>query len=128
MEARVREAGHSWTAPRRAIVRFLCSTSAHPTAHDVLVAVSGTDPASSRATVYNTLTLLEQLDLIRVVRMTAGEARYDANMLAHHHLVCQRCGAVEDIPAIDVQVLLRGQAAGAEVRFDGVCAGCAGSP
>ncbi|MSP54561.1 MAG: transcriptional repressor [Myxococcales bacterium] len=128
MEARVREAGHSWTGPRRAIARFLCSTVAHPTAHDVLVAVSGVGPASSRATVYNTLTLLEQLELIRVVRMTPGEARYDANILPHHHLVCQRCGAVEDIPALDVQVLRHGQVACAEVRFEGLCRGCVGSP
>ncbi len=125
MEAFVRDAGHAWTVPRRAIARFLCSTTAHPTAHDVLLAVSGADPSSSRATVYNTLSLLEQLDLIRVVRMNPGEARFDANMGPHHHLVCTACGAVEDVAADEVQVWRRGQAATAEVRFDGECAACA---
>ncbi len=128
MEARVRESGHAWTAPRRAIARFLCSTTNHPTAHDVLSAVSGDDPSSSRATVYNTLTLLEELGLIRVVRMVAGEVRYDANVASHHHLVCRRCGAVEDVEASEVRVQLRGREATAEVRFDGLCARCADAP
>ena len=124
MEARFRDAGHAWTVPRRAIARFLSSTSAHPTAHDVLVAVSGGDPSSSRATVYNTLTLLEQLELIRVVRMNPGEARYDANVGPHHHLVCTSCSAVEDVAADEVHVSLRGEPVVAEVRFEGLCSAC----
>jgi len=128
IEARVREGGHAWTVPRRAIARYLCSTTSHPTANEVLAAVSGDDPSSSRATVYNTLSLLEQLGLVRVVRMTPGEVRYDANVGPHHHLVCVECGGVEDVDAADVQVLLCGQAARAEVRFDGVCARCALAP
>ncbi len=128
MEARVRESGHAWTLPRRAIAKFLCSTTAHPTAHEVLSAVSGEDPASSRATVYNTLSLLEQLGLVHTVRMTPGDVRYDANIAPHHHLVCRTCGAVEDVEAAEVTVLLRGNAAPAEVRFDGLCDRCANAP
>lgn len=128
IEARVRDSGHAWTAPRRAVARFLCSTTAHPTAHDVLAAVAGEDPASSRATVYNTLTLLEQLGLIRAVRMVPGEVRYDANVGPHHHMVCLRCGSVEDVEGSGVRVLLHGREARAEVRFDGVCERCAVSP
>lgn len=127
IEARLREHGHAWTAPRRAITHFLCSSTAHPTAADVLAAVGG-GHASSRATVYNTLTLLEDLGLIRTVLMTPGEVRYDANVARHHHLVCTVCGSVEDVPAEDVSVSLRGQAAMAEVRFEGLCVRCANVP
>jgi Fur family peroxide stress response transcriptional regulator len=128
IEARLREHGHAWTAPRRAISHFLCSSTAHPTAADVLAAVGGGHAASSRATVYNTLTLLEELGLIRTVLMSPGEIRYDANVARHHHLVCTECGSVEDVPAEDVSVALRGQVAAAEVRFEGLCVRCSNLP
>ena len=127
-EARLRVHGHAWTAPRRAISQYLCGSTAHPTAAEVLAAVGGDPASSSRATVYNTLTLFEDLGRIRTVLMSPGEVRYDANVTRHHHLVCSQCGCVEDVPAEDVSVSLRGQAALAEVRFEGLCVRCAKSP
>jgi Fur family peroxide stress response transcriptional regulator len=127
-ESRLRDHGHAWTAPRRAISHFLCGSTAHPTAAEVLAAVAGDQASSSRATVYNTLTLLEDLGLIRTVLMTPGETRYDANVTRHHHLVCTHCGCVEDVPAEDVSVALRGKAALAEVRFEGLCVRCTNTP
>lgn len=122
IEAHLRAHGHAWTGPRRAIVQYLCGTRSHPTAHDVLRAVGG--PASSRATVYNTLALLDELGLVRTVVMRPGEVRYDANVEPHHHLHCTACGAVEDVPLHDVSVQVRGSATVAEVRLHGLCGHC----
>ena len=52
----------------------------------------------SFATVYNTLDALAAAGLSGTLRL-GGAARFDPNMDAHHHAVCDRCGAVRDIPA-----------------------------
>ena len=52
----------------------------------------------SFATVYNTLDALAAAGLSGTLRL-GGAARFDPNVEAHHHAVCDRCGAVRDIPA-----------------------------
>ena len=58
--------------------------------------------------------------------------RYEANIHAHHHFVCERCGAVADLEVPVDESLTRklGQAAGVkadrhEIRLYGICAACA---
>lgn len=130
VEQVLRERGCTLTPQRRAVLRFLDGNLDHPSAAQIFDAVTAalplTDrPVSSRATVYNTLALLEQVGAVRVVRGTDGEMRYDPNTTHHHHRCCEVCGRLEDVPAAAVTLLLNGQAAPGEVRFTGRCAGCA---
>ena len=46
-------------------------------------------------TVYNTLDALKELGEVSQIN-TDVSARYDANMSAHHHLVCLGCKRIED--------------------------------
>lgn len=84
------------TPQRRAIVEFLQTSHAHPTADEVLIAVNEKFPMTSRATVYNTLNWLKGSGLVREV-FEGGLVRYDPNTSDHHHFVCRSCGKVEDI-------------------------------
>jgi Fur family transcriptional regulator, peroxide stress response regulator len=124
VEQILRERGCTLTAQRRAVLRYLDGNLDHPTAADVLAAVTRDFPVSSRATVYNTLTLLEDVGVVRALRGEDGEVRYDPNVDAHHHLRCVTCGRLEDVPAGRVKVELDGRPAMGTVRFDGVCSGC----
>jgi Fe2+ or Zn2+ uptake regulation protein len=52
--------------------------------------------------VYNTLDTLAKTGLAGLVRIPGKRgdaARFDPNTSAHHHAVCDGCGAVVDIPA-----------------------------
>lgn len=126
IEARLRAAGCSMTAQRRAILAYLDGNLEHPTAAQVFEAITADFPMASRATVYNTLALLEEVGAVGVLHDAGREARYDPNMIPHHHRVCPVCGHIEDIPAEAVEVRLRGASATARVRFDEACEGCVG--
>jgi Fur family ferric uptake transcriptional regulator len=84
------------------------------------------------ATVYRTLHLLEQQGSIDVLHEDVNEARYRlCSPVHHHHLVCESCGAVDEIPECDVDEWAHkvARARGFEVRGHraeilGLCANC----
>ena len=125
VEQVLRDQGCTLTAQRRSVLRFLDGNLDHPSAGEIFEAVTRDFPVASRATVYNTLALLEQVGAVRSVRGSDGETRYDPNVSPHHHLLCDACGRLEDVPATSVTVLLHGRPATGEVRFSGRCAHCA---
>jgi Fe2+ or Zn2+ uptake regulation protein len=126
IEALLRRQGCSLTPQRRAVLRFLDGNLDHPSASEIFDAVTRDFPITSRATVYNTLALLEDLGAIRAVRGAGTDVRYDPNTEPHHHRFCTRCGRLDDVPAGAVTVLLHGVPANGTVRFDGLCEACAG--
>ena len=84
------------------------------------------------ATVYRTLQGLVESGQVDVFRRDSGEALYRlCNPLHHHHLVCERCGRVEEIDACEVQpwaeraARRRGFAiTGHQADIFGVCPSC----
>ena len=95
--AGLREAGARITTQRIAICRWLGNNESHPTASDVYTALNGQFPAMSLATVYNTLSMLVDLNLLHEVGPAAdGSMRYDPNVQPHFNLVCIRCGRIVD--------------------------------
>lgn len=127
IERVLRDQGCSLTPQRRAVLRFLDGNTDHPSAGEIFEAVTRDFPITSRATVYNTLALLEQIGAVLGLRGEDGEVRYDPNTDLHHHLRCRECGRLEDVPAASVTVLLNGKPARGQVRFEGLCASCEGS-
>lgn len=129
--AALRAAGYRVTPQRLMIHATLVELGRHVGAEELLGAVEERLPNVSLPTVYSALEALEDAGLVR--RVSAGQERalYDARPADHHHLVCRRCGAVEDLEA---DVSLSGALAaagqhgfapdGAEVVIRGLCAGC----
>jgi Fur family peroxide stress response transcriptional regulator len=120
------------TPQRYAVMAFLMEQNSHPTAAEIFEAVNRVDPRSSRATTYNNLRDLVEAGLVREVAIEGRAARFDAKGLRHHHFVCDRCGAVEDMEWYDVprpasgtlgQRVLRE----CELIFRGLCTKCASS-
>jgi Fe2+ or Zn2+ uptake regulation protein len=117
--------------PQRVLVhRALTELDRHVTADELLDAVADRLPNVSLPTIYATLDLLEQLGMVRRVQR-AGTTLFDPRTDDHHHLVCVRCGSVQDIEAdVDTGVLARlaarsgFQPARVEAVVHGVCAGC----
>jgi Fe2+ or Zn2+ uptake regulation protein len=90
------------TPQRLAIVHLFAGDVSHPTAQDLFERLLADFPSMSFATVYNTLDALARAGLAGVVRLPGKRgdaARFDPNTDAHHHAVCDGCGAVLDIAA-----------------------------
>jgi Fur family peroxide stress response transcriptional regulator len=135
MLACVRSSGLKLTPQRMAIVRELAADPTHPTAQELFERLRPSLPTMSFATVYNTLDALASAGLCAALSLAPGPARFDPNMRAHHHVVCDRCGRVRDVPceAVDGEAgpsARTSPEAGFEVRsveliYRGVCAACA---
>jgi Fe2+ or Zn2+ uptake regulation protein len=129
--AALRASGYRVTPQRLAIHQTLLELDRHASADDVLEAVSGRLPNVSLPTIYAGLDALEEAGLARRVAAGRGAALYDARAVEHHHMVCRRCGAVEDLDAsIELDPVMglaskRGFAPDdAEVVVHGLCARC----
>jgi Fur family transcriptional regulator, peroxide stress response regulator len=94
----LRESGITVTAQRIAICRWLYDKHTHPTAAEVHGALQDLFPTMSLATVYNTLNLLEQHNLIYFVDLNLdGIKRYDVHSRRHINFVCKFCGKIIDV-------------------------------
>ncbi|WP_426324284.1 Fur family transcriptional regulator [Microbacterium sp. E-13] len=130
--AMLRSAGLRVTDSRRAVVGALVERP-HASADELYAVVARTIPGTSLQSVYNALGDFVDAGLARRIE-PAGlpglfELRVDDN---HHHLICSRCGAVEDVDCVigAAPCLTPSDARGyalqaAEVTFWGVCPACA---
>jgi Fe2+ or Zn2+ uptake regulation protein len=124
--------GQRVTPQRLVINRALGELNRHVTAEEVLASVADRLPNVSLPTVYSTLELFEHLGLVRRLGVRQGAVLYDPRPEQHDHMVCDRCGKIEDLDAgVELDGALfrakRGgfQASRAEVRISGLCADCA---
>jgi len=124
--------GQRATPQRNVILRELRRRAHHATADEIRGAVRDQLPGTSTPTVYATLELLVELGLARRIDTGAGAALYDARTEPHQHMVCRRCGRVDDLDLeMDSGPLLHAagatgfRAEGAELVISGLCADCA---
>lgn len=92
-----REAGLKLTHQRMEIFREVAQTGDHPDAEKVYQGVRERLPTVSLDTVYRTLWMLNDLELISTMGSSRGRTRFDANLNRHHHFVCVRCGLTQDL-------------------------------
>lgn len=89
--------GRRVTPQRRAIIQVLLEDHSHPTAEHVLTRVRSVMPDLSPATVYNTLHELVEMGALQELDLGLAERHYDVTTADHAHLVCLRCGRIEDV-------------------------------
>ena len=125
-----RAQGLKITPQRQAIFRVLYDNEEHPTAEAVYATVVNEMPSISLRTVYQTLNDLAEMGEIQSLDLGTGAARFDPNVDDHHHLVCDRCGAIADVQ-VDVSGLSPRELDGFQVErpqviLHGRCPRCAG--
>jgi len=113
---------------------WLRATDAHPTAAEILDALSAESPGISLATVYRNLEVLLAEGQAREVAREGGPARYDGNLEPHHHFTCEQCGHIADVDLATPRGLvsrLAGksglQAKRVSITFYGLCDRCEAS-
>lgn len=86
------------TTARRALLAALSNSDGHRTAEDLADEVRAAYPAVHRATIYRSLEAMTEMGLIEHTHLGHGPAVYHLAEGAHHHLVCEGCGAVIEAP------------------------------
>jgi Fur family peroxide stress response transcriptional regulator len=143
MEAmeRLRALGYKLTPQRCAMLRLFAQAPAHRTAQQLWSELERLEPEAklSRATVYNTLEVLEQAGLVVRIVGDDGQTYYDPRVDPHHHAQCTACGALFDLELVGdaapsaladaAHSALDGFAvASVSLWLRGVCAACQGRP
>jgi len=94
LEQRCSKAGLKMTGQRRVILKVLGKAKDHPSVEDVYDRAKILDKSISIATVYRTLSLLDELDLVTRHEFQEGYSRYELNSDHHHHLIDLESGKV----------------------------------
>ena len=128
----LRARGLRATSQRVVMYRLLRDSARHVSAEELLGEASEKLPGVSLPTVYATLELFEQLGIVRRVNGGGGTLLWDTRADAHHHMICRRCGRIEDMEApLDLGRARRVAATSgfepdlAEIVVTGLCADCA---
>ncbi len=103
----IRRKGLRKTVQREQIVDVAFSRDEHFTAEELFERVRKVDAETSRATVYRTLGLLVEADLLRQIDLGENQVTYDPNFLnkpSHNHLVCIDCGKVVEFEDHNVDI------------------------
>jgi Fur family transcriptional regulator, ferric uptake regulator len=96
-QAKLRAKGYRLT-PQRELVLQAVERLGHATPDEVLAAVRQESRAVNISTVYRTLELLEELDLVRHAHITDRAPTYHSTTTPPHaHLVCRACGRVDEV-------------------------------
>ena len=98
MSSRLSELGYRLTPQRLMIVQAVEAADNHISAEEIYLQVRARYPHMNISTVYRTLELLSELGLVTETDMGDGRVRYHSMGKGHHHhLVCQKCGAIIDV-------------------------------
>ena len=92
----LRKKGYKATTQRIAICRFVLHSREHPSAQRIYDEVKKVHPTVSLATVYKTLQILREQDLIQELDLPESKARFDSFMGPHINIVCLQCGNIQD--------------------------------
>ena len=101
LREKFREKQYKLTPQRQTILQaFVDHQDQHLSAEDVYGIVREKSPDIGLATVYRTLELLNELEVLQKMDFGDGRSRYEINEdntpHQHHHLICLSCGKVKE--------------------------------
>lgn len=108
LEEFIRRKGLRRTGQRDHIISEVFSRDEHFTADELFERVRKSNTDISRATVYRTLSLLVEANLLREIDLGENQTTYDPNFLdkpTHNHLVCIDCGKVLEFEDEHIETL-----------------------
>jgi len=102
----LRKAGVRVTKQRVALLAVLGEADDHPDAEELLRRVKLIEPATSLATVYRTLSVLEEEGVVHRHAFEGGGARFETADEAHHdHIVDLETGCVIEFHSAEIEEL-----------------------
>jgi Fur family peroxide stress response transcriptional regulator len=92
----LKKVGYRNTKHRQAIISFVAERQDHPSVRQIFSQLKSENSGISLATVYNTLNLLVEMNLLREIDFEETDNRYDTNLSPHFNLICTICGSITD--------------------------------
>ena len=113
---------------RSKILEYLTQKQDHPTADQIFIDLQQNISTLSKTTVYNTLRILVDAGLVRVITIEDNEARYDIFTENHGHFKCESCGTIYNF-SVDMDSLTSGDLNNFKINdrnvyFKGICSKC----
>lgn len=113
---------------RLKVLAYLIQNREHPTVDQIFKDLQGEIPTLSKTTVYNTLKILVDAGMARVITIEDHESRYDIEVFDHGHFKCESCGEITNF-TFDPNLLVSQQLEGYAIQdknvyFKGVCPKC----
>lgn len=103
---RCRRAGLRITGPRRAILKVLEESSDHPDVEELHSRVREIEPGINIATVYRTLNVLDEHDLVERHSFDDGRTRYETIPEEHHdHFIDVDTGEVVEFISEEIEAM-----------------------
>ena len=94
----LRENGHRLTPQRMLVIDILHDADRHISAEEIYKQLHNRYPYANISTVYRTLELLKELDLVTEADFGEGRVCYHvAGKGHHHHLICHSCGKIMNL-------------------------------
>jgi Fur family ferric uptake transcriptional regulator len=93
----LRRAGQRATPQRVAVLSAFGESGIHLTAEEIFQRVEGHIPGMTLSTVYRTLELLRDIQIVTETDLGEGVRQYELiDDEPHHHLICSECGYMID--------------------------------
>lgn len=98
----LREKGVRLTDQRKALIKYLITSHAHPTVEEIYNDLQDEAGSMSLATIYNNLRVLVDAGIVYEMKFTDVSSRFDFIRHKHYHIICTNCGKVADFEVPDV--------------------------
>ena len=109
---------------KQTILDAVCRSHDHPTAEQIVQRAREMKPSLAVGTVYRNLARLTDTGELRRIDIPGSPTRYDGNLSPHEHMVCLRCGELQDVElGVDVLDYLR-KSTGQEILTYQLNLGC----
>lgn len=126
---------HKLTPQRQMILKvFIDNTGDHLSTEEVYSMVKRKNPEIGLATVYRTLDLLVELEILQKMDFGDGKARFELNdrdVHHHYHLICLNCGKVQEfdldllgLPEDSIHKQTGFEITNHKLKFYGYCSDC----
>ncbi len=138
LKSELKEKGYKVTSQRQAVLNVIIDNAGkHLSTEEIYDLVKAKNPEVGIATVYRTLSLLDSMNLVYKLDFDDGCSRYELNNRKeyhrHHHLICTKCGNVEEVEedlldSLEEQIKKKNgfRVQDHKVKFYGFCKECLG--
>ena len=128
MTVRLAQSGYRVTGTRREVLRAITGWEGPFTIEELALAL----PGVGRATVYRTVKVLQEADVVCRMTLEDGSIRYGLSQGDHHHhLICSACGGITEFGDPDIDAAIARDAdrlgfdlAGHSLELYGLCVNC----
>ncbi len=130
--SRLKDKGLKSTGQRDDIARVFFEIGRHISAEELYAEVKKINPHVGYATIYRTLRLLKECELVSERHFDDGQARFETISERHHdHFICERCGRIIEFENEGLERLqeaiakeLKARLTRHKMELYGVCAEC----